>query len=83
LRARVSTIPSFPADAARPEAEFRLGTLLSRVSADFLNARDHLVVAFHTHPDPRRRAQAYDELKRIDAHLRATLFSRRPPGKTD
>ncbi len=62
-----------------PEAAFRLGTILSRAFSDYDRARPWLTSALETHPNARRRRQALDELKRIDAHLRRIIpFRRRP-----
>lgn len=65
------------ADAA--EAAFRLGTIQSRALKDYSSARTWLTRALHTHPDPRRRRTAADELKRIDAELRRVISFRRRP----
>ena len=65
-----------PGSADAPEAAFRLGTIQSRVFEDFLRARDNLLFAHRLHSNADRRAQALDELKRVDAHLRDGLFRR-------
>ena len=67
---------SWPSGPLSPEAAFRLGVIQSRVRKDYLRARDNLLRAHGSHPDAARRAQALDELKRIDAHLRSNLFRR-------
>jgi TolA-binding protein len=71
-----AVLQDFPDSPVTPEADFRLGTILSRVFDDYLRAREHLVRAYEDHPDERRRAQAYNELKWIDAQLRTRLLRR-------
>lgn len=67
----------YPDGEYSAEAAFRLGTIQSRVFEDYLHARDHLVYAHRAHEDANRRAQALDELRRIDAVLRKGLLRRR------
>jgi membrane associated rhomboid family serine protease len=62
-----------PESVHAPEAAFRLGVILSRAFSDFDAARPWLAAAVRTHPSARQRQRAFDELKRIDAHLRRVI----------
>jgi tetratricopeptide (TPR) repeat protein len=71
-------LSAYPASEEASEAAFRLGTVLSRGLEEYDRARPWLVHAVETHPNPLRKEQALDELRRVDAHLRMGFLSRRP-----
>jgi membrane associated rhomboid family serine protease len=68
------TLHAYPEGRDSPEAAFRLGMILSREFRDYTHARAHLKHAWRDHPDPGRKAQAWDELKRIDSVFRGAAF---------
>jgi membrane associated rhomboid family serine protease len=74
-------VETFPESVDAAEAAFRLGTILSRQFRDYARARTYLTLALETHSDPRRRRQALDELKLIDAYLRRIALFRRSNGE--
>jgi len=69
-------VETFPESQHAAEGAFRLGTILSREFRDYVRARTYLTLALETHSDPRRRRQASDELKLIDACLRRIALFR-------
>ena len=70
-------LETFPQGPDAPEAAFRLGVILSRAFEDYDRARPLLARVHQAHGDARRRQQALDEMRRIDAHLRRVIPFRR------